>query len=102
MSELEARGPEEHDHERIWRSALLRQPGLISAARITFAHFSVSVARKRPNSAGAIGIGTPPRSRMRALILGSARAAVTPLLSLSTMSRGVPAALADRKSTRLN
>src|SRR5215217_5368985 len=67
------------------------QPGLMSAARITFAHFSVSDARKWPNSAGVIGIGTPPRSRMRALILGSASAAVTPLLSLSTTSRGVAA-----------
>src|SRR5216683_835392 len=68
-----------------------RQLGLILAARITLAHFSVSAARKRPNSAGVIGIGTPPRSMMRALSFGSARAVVTPVLSLSTISRGTPA-----------
>src|SRR5258708_16572488 len=68
-----------------------RQLALMLAARITLAHFSVSVARSLPNSAGAIGMGTPPRSTIRALILGSASAVPTPLLSLSTISRGVPA-----------
>src|SRR5205085_6130116 len=51
-----------------------RQLGLILAARITLAHFSVSAASRRPNPAGVIGIGTPPRSTMRALSFGSASA----------------------------
>src|SRR5262249_61706636 len=50
--------------------------GLILAARITLPHFSVSSAMSLPNSAGDIGIGTPPRSASRALILGSARTAL--------------------------
>src|SRR5471032_38074 len=68
-----------------------RHPGLMLAARMTLAHFSVSAARKRPNSAGVIGIGTPPSSTMRALSLGSASAAPTALLGLSTIPLGVAA-----------
>src|SRR5215471_772235 len=49
---------------------------LILADRITLAHFSVSSAMSLPKSAGDIGIGTPPRSASRALIVGSARPAL--------------------------
>src|SRR5260370_30454838 len=59
------------------------------AARTTLPHFSTSSARNLPNSADVIGIGTPPRSVSRALILGSGRPALICLLSLSTISTGV-------------
>src|SRR6516162_1055713 len=62
---------------------------LMLAARITLAHFSVSSAMSLPKSAGDIGIGTPPRSASRALIVGSARPALIASLSLSTISAGV-------------
>src|SRR5262245_50873635 len=64
--------------------------GLTLAARITLAHFSVSLAMSLPNSAGVIGIGAPPSSTRRALSLGSARAALISLLSLPMTSAGVP------------
>jgi hypothetical protein len=54
---------------------------LMSADRITLAHFSVSSTINFPNSAGIIGIGTPPRSAKRALILGSAKPSLIWLLS---------------------
>ena len=60
------------------------------AARITLPHFSVSSAMSLAKSAGVIGIGTPPTSASRALILGSARPALNSLLSLLTISAGVP------------
>src|SRR5262245_6207634 len=59
------------------------------AARITLAHFSVSSAMSLPNSDGVSASGVPPKSAKRALILGSARAAVISLLSLSMISAGV-------------
>src|SRR5262245_24579797 len=63
--------------------------GLMPANLITLAHFSVSSAMNFPNSGGVIGIGTPPRSASRALIVGSARPALIASLSLSTISAGV-------------
>src|SRR6516165_6062109 len=59
------------------------------AARITLPHFSVSSAISLPNWAGDPGSGVPPRSARRAFILGSSRAALTSLLSWSTISAGV-------------
>src|SRR5262245_9901145 len=56
---------------------------------ITLAHFSVSSAVNLPNSAGVIGMGTPPSSAMRVLIVGSANAARTVGLMVATMSVGV-------------
>jgi len=50
--------------------------GLMPANLITLAHFSVSFEMNFPKSAGVIGIGTPPRSVSRCLIL--ARAACQP------------------------
>src|SRR5262249_46219966 len=44
---------------------------------------------KLPEGGGVSGIGTPPRSRSRCFILGSARAALISLLSFSTISIGV-------------
>src|SRR6516225_4380916 len=58
------------DHGCLGHSALML------AARITLPHFSVSSAINFPKSVGVIGIGEPPRSASRALILGSARAAL--------------------------
>src|SRR6516162_244230 len=63
--------------------------GLMLAARITLPHFSVSSAMSLPKSAGEPGSTVPPRSASRALILGSSRAALTSLLSLSTILAGV-------------
>src|SRR5437879_8240734 len=45
------------------------QSALMLRARMTLPHFSVSSAMNLPNSAGDIGIGTPPRSASRALIV---------------------------------
>src|SRR5215470_7257575 len=55
----------------------------------TLAHFSVSSAMSLPNSAGESASPTSPRSASRALILGSASAALISLLSLSMISSGV-------------
>src|SRR5262249_17763848 len=63
--------------------------GLMSANLITLPHFSVSSIISLPNWAGDPCSGVPPRSARRALILGSASAALTSLLSLSTISAGV-------------
>ena len=49
------------------------QIGLMFAALITLAHFSVSSAMSLPKSAGEPASAVPPRSASRALILGSAR-----------------------------
>jgi hypothetical protein len=61
-------------------------------------HLSVSSTMNLPNSAGDIGIGTPPKSASRALIVASARPALIASLSLSTISAGEAAA---RKSPLL-
>src|SRR5262245_30734923 len=72
------------------RPALFGHSDLRPANFTTFAHFSVSSTMNFPKSAGVMGIGTPPTSASRALILGSARPALNSLLSLSTISAGVP------------
>ena len=59
------------------------------AARITLAHFSVSSAMSSPKSAGEPGSAVAPHSASRAFILGSARAALTSVLSFATISAGV-------------
>src|SRR5262245_17095271 len=64
--------------------------GLRLAARVTLAHFSVSSATSLPTSAGEPASTVAPSSAIRALILGSARPALISLLSLSTISAGVP------------
>jgi hypothetical protein len=63
--------------------------GLMLAARITLPHFSVSSAISLPKSAGEPASTVPPRSAMRALILGSARPALISFLSLSMISMAV-------------
>src|SRR5208282_5831152 len=65
------------------------QSALAPENLMTLAHFSVSATMNRPNSAGVIGMGSPPRSLSRALICGSARPALIVPLSLSMMSAGV-------------
>src|SRR5262249_52376877 len=63
--------------------------GLMWAARITLAHFSVSAARSLPNGAGVSSSAVPPRPAKRALILGSASPIAIPPLSLWTIGAGV-------------
>ena len=63
--------------------------GLRLAVRMTLPHFSVSSAMSFPKSAGEPPSTVPPKSASRALIFGSARAALISLLSLSTISAGV-------------
>src|SRR5262245_32164133 len=63
--------------------------GLMLAARITLAHFSVSSTMSWPNAPGLIGIGSPPSSTNCALIFRSASAVLISLLSLSMTSVGV-------------
>src|SRR5215475_181772 len=58
------------------------QSGFAPENFTTFAHFSVSSAMNLPNSAGVIGIGTPPRPASRALIVGSGEAGVNCLVEL--------------------
>src|SRR5262245_64191102 len=70
-----------------WRT---RYSGLMLAARITFAHFSVSSATNFPNSAGVIGMGSPASSARRACNFGSANTAFTAWFSFSTIVGGVP------------
>src|SRR5262249_6573634 len=55
--------------------------GLTPANLITSAHFAASAAMKAPNSAGEAANTVPPRSRSRALILASAKAALISRLS---------------------
>ena len=54
------------------------------------AHFVVSSAMYFSNSGGDIGFGTLPSSARRALMVGSASAALLSLLSKATISAGVP------------
>jgi hypothetical protein len=53
-----------------------RQSGLMLAARITVAHFSVSSAMSFPNSAGVIGIGAPAEFDETCLKLGIGEARI--------------------------
>src|SRR5215831_12797768 len=85
---------EDSRNETLWESLPDLRPGLhpcglMLAARITLPHFSVSSAISLPNWTGDPGNGVPPRSARRAFILGSSRAALTSLLSLSTISAGM-------------
>src|SRR6202022_1689113 len=66
------------------------QSALIPENLMTLAHFSVSSAISFPKSAGDPGSTVAPRSANRAPILGSARATLITLLSLSMMAVGVP------------
>src|SRR6516162_1693384 len=67
--------------------------GLMFANLITLAHFlahfSVSSAISFPKSAGEPASTVPPRSASHDFILGSARAMLISLLSLSTIPLGV-------------
>src|SRR5262249_8412732 len=63
--------------------------GLMFANFTTLPHFSVSSAMSLPKSAGESASTVPPKSAMRALIMGSARPAFTSLLSVPTIAAGV-------------
>jgi hypothetical protein len=71
-------------------------PGLMLAARIALPHFSVSSVMSLPKSAGEPLSTLPPKSASFALILGSERAALISLLSLSTISAG-PSEMRDSR-----
>src|SRR5262249_23246857 len=62
---------------------------LMPANLIPLAHFSVSSAMSLPKSAGEPASTVPPSSASRALILGSASAALVCRLSLSMMAADV-------------
>src|SRR5262245_56128209 len=63
---------------------------LMFAVRMTLAHFSVSLARHFPNSAGELGGSTnPPRSTRRSLMAEPEIAKLISLLSRSTTAAGV-------------
>src|SRR5204863_6175065 len=69
----------------------LPHSGLIWAVRMTLPHFSVSSAMTLAKSAGEPGNAVPPMSANRALIFGSARPALTSLLSrVDYLGRSVP------------
>jgi hypothetical protein len=68
-------GHRRHSSNETLRNIGAVHPGLMPANLSTLAHFSVSLAINFPKSADIIGIGTPPRSASRGLILGSARPA---------------------------
>src|SRR5262245_64466874 len=57
---------------------------------ITLAHLSVSSARRLVYSLGDSASTSPPSSAKRALIVGSARAALISRLRVSMISAGVP------------
>src|SRR5262249_56422912 len=73
---------------RLW-NLRPHQSALAPENLTTLPHFSVSSAMSFPKSAGELKSGVPPRSASLAFILGSARAALISLLSLSTISVGV-------------
>src|SRR6266404_293041 len=62
---------------------------LMPANLITLAHFSMASERIAPNSAGEPPSTVPPSSTIQALILLSARPALSSLFSISMMSAGV-------------
>src|SRR5262249_56578252 len=68
---------------------LPRQSALMLDARITLPHLPVSSAINLPKSRGESASTVPPRSARLTFMLGSARAALISLLSLSTISVGV-------------
>src|SRR6516165_8912663 len=70
-------------------AGMLLHSGLMFAERITLAHFSVSSTMNLPKSVGEPVSTVPPRSASRAFIVGSARAALISLLSVSMILAGV-------------
>src|SRR5262245_4243513 len=74
------------------RSEFIKRPdhsGLMLAAWIILAHFSVSSEMNFVNSAGERASGVPPSAARRAFTVGAARAALISLLSLSMIASGV-------------
>src|SRR6185437_2552132 len=65
------------------------QAALIPANLTTLPHFSVSSAMRMPKSADESASPVPPMSASRALILGSASAALISVLSVAIISVGV-------------
>src|SRR5712671_2388781 len=75
-----------HGRRELFRSS---HSGLMLAARITLAHFSVSAAISLPKSAGEPGKTSAPSSENCALSLASARPALVSLLRLSIIAESV-------------
>jgi len=69
------------------------------AALITLPYFSVSSTMSFPKSAGEPASALPPDSAIRALIFGSAIAALVSWLGLSMISAGVPVGVPSPNQT---
>src|SRR5262249_4473442 len=89
------RGPTHPRHYCLGAGAGRPHSGLMLAARITLPPFPVSAARSRSNSAGEPASTVPPRSTKRALILGSASAALISPIELVDNFRGSVLGCAD-------
>src|SRR6516164_861051 len=75
--------------ERTLRNVGLDYSGLIFAALITLAHFSVSSAMSSPTSTGVLDTGVQASSAKRVFNDALARAALISLFSFSTISVGM-------------
>src|SRR5262249_56726989 len=75
-------GSRHSQNETLW-NVRRHQSALAPENLTTLLHFSVSSAISLPKSAGEPASTVPPRSASRAFMLGSARAALISLLSLS-------------------
>src|SRR5258708_32989932 len=78
-----------YGHYGTFGSGRTAYSGLMLAARITLAHFSVSSAMSLPKSTGEAASAEPPNSKSFAFIEGSARAELISLLIRSTISTGI-------------
>src|SRR6476620_1351632 len=86
----ERRGPQ-HGPARRGQGHARHPCALIPAKRMTFAHFSISSARKRLNSAAEQPSTTAPIAAKCALTVASLRAALISRSSMSITACGVPA-----------
>src|SRR5262249_27606701 len=73
---------------RTWRAL---HPGLILASRTTLPHLSISAATKARNSSGVLARDSTLSWAKRSATSGSSRTALSPALSLPTISGAVPA-----------
>src|SRR5262245_48751121 len=82
-------GGSPNGHYGIFAQDRADQSTLMPASLITLDHFSVYAPMNVRNSAGEPVSTVPPRSAIRAFILGSVRAALISSLSLLMISTGV-------------
>src|SRR5262245_66342224 len=77
------------ERDGIFRRGRADHSALMLANFTTLAHFSVSLARRRPKLVGGPGSIVPPMSASRAFALGSARIALISMLSRPMTSGAV-------------